>query len=80
MTTSLNAILASIAAYLGLGLVFGAVFVARGISAVDPAARGASCGFRLVVLPGVAALWPLMLWRWRRASRRAVGVVGEVGG
>jgi hypothetical protein len=48
--------------------VFAAVFVAFGIGRVDPIARQAPLGFRLVVLPGCAALWPLLLRRWVTAS------------
>jgi hypothetical protein len=51
-------------AYAAIGLVFALAFVARGIERIDPAARGASFGFRLVVLPGAVALWPLLARRW----------------
>ena len=50
--------------YLALGFVFAAMFVATGIGRVDLVAKEAGWGFRLIVLPGVAALWPLMLKRW----------------
>jgi hypothetical protein len=55
--------------YLGVGLLFAIAFVAFGIARVDSASRGASIGFRLVVLPGVTLLWPLLAWRWLRADR-----------
>ncbi|HKQ62464.1 MAG TPA: hypothetical protein VJS92_14330 [Candidatus Polarisedimenticolaceae bacterium] len=54
--------------YLTLGAVFALPFVARGIRRIDPAARGASLGFRLVVFPGVVAFWPLLLRRWLAAA------------
>lgn len=67
--------------YAGLGLAFALAFVVRGLERVDPAARGSSPGFRLLVLPGVVALWPLLARRWlagrggppveRNAHRRA---------
>jgi hypothetical protein len=50
--------------YAGLGLLFGLGFVTRGVERLDPAARGASRGFRLIVLPAAVALWPLLLRRW----------------
>lgn len=50
--------------YVALGLAFAVAFVARGLGAIDPGARGASLGFRLIVLPGVVALWPLLARRW----------------
>ena len=52
--------------YAGLGLVFALGFVAFGVTRVDETARGAGWGFRLLILPGTVALWPLLAWRcWR---------------
>jgi hypothetical protein len=48
------------------GLVFAARFLPRRIERVDPSARGSGWGFRLLVLPGVVALWPLLWARTRR--------------
>jgi hypothetical protein len=56
--------LITIAAYMGMGLVFGLVFVVRGIGVVDPAAEHASWACRVLILPGTAALWPVMLQKW----------------
>ena len=53
--------------YAAAGVVFAIVFVARGVSRVDEHAAGAGLGFRLIVFPGVAALWPFLLSRWMRA-------------
>ena len=53
----------------------------RGVERIDPAAKGASRGFRLIIVPGAVALWPLLLRRWisgapppaeRNAHRAAV--------
>jgi hypothetical protein len=44
-------------AYVGLGLVFALVFVLSGVQRLDSEARGAGIGFRLLILPGVAAFW-----------------------
>lgn len=57
--------------YLGLGLVFGLAFIIKGAPAIDPAARGAGWGFRLTILPGAAALWPVLLAKWLRTGRAA---------
>jgi hypothetical protein len=54
--------------YAGLGLLFAIAFLARGVGRIDPAARDASWGFRLVVLPGVVTLWPLLARRWWRGA------------
>ena len=50
--------------YAALGLLFGLLFVGRGVERLDPAAHGASVGFRLIILPASIALWPLLLRRW----------------
>jgi hypothetical protein len=51
-------------AWLLAGLAMGIPFVLRGVGRIDEAARDASVGFRLVILPGTAALWPVLLVRW----------------
>ena len=51
-------------AYAFAGLVFAVAFALFGVQRVDPAAREAGAGFRLLILPGAAALWPLLLARW----------------
>ncbi len=71
----------ALGAYAALGLLFALGFVTRGIERIDPGARDASWGFRMIVLPGTVALWPWLLRRWlsgpeappveRNAHRRA---------
>jgi hypothetical protein len=58
-----------VAGYLVAGLVFAAVFVVRGVAVIDPGAHDMPWSARLLILPGVVALWPLMLWKW--ISRQA---------
>jgi hypothetical protein len=50
--------------YAGCGLVFALGFLPRGIVRVDPHLAGSPVGVRLLILPGVAAFWPLFAWRW----------------
>lgn len=57
------------AAYLLAGLIFGTVFVARFVGVVDPVAKESGWPFRLLILPGVVALWPCMLMKSRNARR-----------
>ena len=54
--------------YFGIGLLFAILFVWRGAGAIDPAAREGTIGFRLLILPASALLWPLLLRRWVRRS------------
>ena len=51
-------------AYVALGIVFALAFVWKGAGRIDPVAREGTWGFRLLILPGSAALWPLLLRRW----------------
>jgi len=55
-----------IAAYVVAGLIFGCAFVLVGVDKLDPAARKAPIGFRLLILPGSIAFWPLLASRWFR--------------
>ena len=52
--------------YLGCGLLFAGPFVLLGVKKVDPLAAHGSWGFRVLLVPGVSAFWPLLLWRWLR--------------
>lgn len=53
-------------AYAACGVLFAIAFVMKGVERVDSQAHGAPLGFRLLILPGAAALWPLLLRRWMR--------------
>ena len=50
--------------YAGLGLIFAVLFVSIGVQRFDSEAQGSGIGFRLLILPGVAAFWPMFLRRW----------------
>jgi hypothetical protein len=62
-------VVVAVSAYLACGLLFGLAFVTAGVGRVDAAARGTSPGFRLLILPGTAALWPFLVARWLRTVR-----------
>jgi hypothetical protein len=51
-------------AYVVIGFTFAVAFVTAGIHRVDPQAKGTGLGFRAIVFPGVAALWPWLVYRW----------------
>ncbi len=51
-------------AYLACGLVFAISFALAGVKRIDPHAAHGSWGFRLLVIPGTMAFWPLLLRRW----------------
>ncbi len=50
--------------YSALGLIFALVFVWNGVQRLDVEAEGSGIGFRLLIQPGVAAFWPMLLRRW----------------
>jgi hypothetical protein len=57
--------------YLAAGLVFALAFAVRGVERVDPSARGTGWGFRALIVPGAAALWPWLAVRWARGAAPA---------
>ncbi len=75
----------AIGLYLAIGLVFALWFVWRGVDGIDPSATQGTWGFRLLILPGTVALWPVLVRRrrlgeppqesnaHREAARRADG-------
>jgi hypothetical protein len=46
------------------GVVFAALFLLRAVTRLDPRVSGAPATLRFLLLPGIAALWPLFAWRW----------------
>ena len=52
--------------YASVGVVFAVTFLCAGIGRVDAVAKGSGIGFRLMILPGVVALWPILLNQWIR--------------
>ena len=61
---AVSMVLSGLVLYAALGALFALAFLFAGVSRVDPGAKGAGFGFRLTILPGLIALWPLMLVRW----------------
>ena len=60
------AVLELAAVYAAAGALFAAWFVSGGVARVDVQARGAGWGFRVLIFPGVVALWPLFVSRLAR--------------
>jgi hypothetical protein len=50
--------------YLAGGLLFAVAFALAGVRRIDPRAAHGSWGFRLLIIPGAMAFWPLLLKRW----------------
>ena len=65
----MHALVLFVELYLAFGFVFGLVFVWRGVERVDPSAHSGTLGFRILILPGCAVLWPWLLLRLVRARK-----------
>lgn len=65
-------LLTALAVYGVTGIVFAVVFQVSGaMSRLDPVVRASTQAFRVLCIPGLAALWPVMAGRWfarRRGS------------
>ncbi|MEM7670348.1 MAG: hypothetical protein AAF317_14615 [Pseudomonadota bacterium] len=46
-----------------IGAVVAVIFLGWGIDRIDEDARGAYV-FRVLMIPGILIIWPLVLWRW----------------
>jgi hypothetical protein len=57
-------IVGAFGAYLFVGATCAAVFVSKGLQRIDGAAKDMPWMARLLVVPGLVALWPLMLAKW----------------
>lgn len=64
-------LLTVVTVYAAAGLLVGLAFIAWGVMRVDAAAKGSRWTFRLLILPGVVMLWPLMAAQWWRRARAA---------
>ena len=54
--------------YVALGIGFALLFHWRGLARVDRSAALSTWGFRIMITPGVVALWPLLALRWARGN------------
>jgi len=64
---SIELFLVSLAIYLSIGIMFSFGFVARGARRIDPVISSASIGVKLLIFPGGALIWPVLLLKWIRA-------------
>jgi len=80
-------------AYVLVGVAFALMFLPRGVTRLDPRVAGAPKILRLLILPGIVALWPLFAWRWiagakepmennphRAKARESIAAVGRARG
>ena len=73
LETFAKAIVYTMAIYASLGLMFAVPFVWLGVQRLDSEARGSGIGFRLLILPGVAAFWPMFLQVAKKSPGKNLG-------
>jgi len=54
------------AIYLVVGVLFVIPFLMKGLTKVDAGAHGSTIGFKIIILPGVIVLWPVLLKKWMK--------------
>jgi hypothetical protein len=54
--------------YLGVGVIVAPFIAWFGVKRLDPGAAQGTTGFRVLILPGLVILWPLLLTRWLRGA------------
>jgi hypothetical protein len=59
-----RAVAAVFEAYVVAGVAFAVMFLPRALDRLDPRVTAAAKTLRLLILPGVVALWPMFAWRW----------------
>ena len=57
--------------YIAAGLLFGVFFAAVGVAKLDPVAKDSPIAFRILMIPGATALWPLLLGKLLGRRRTA---------
>jgi hypothetical protein len=56
--------------YAAIGAIVACLFVTFGVTRVDSGAVGSSIAFRLLIVPGAAVMWPMILWKWLQATHK----------
>jgi hypothetical protein len=54
--------------YVVLGFIFAMAFVAKGVDTIDAASKNAGWGFRIMILPGATAFWPILAQKWLKTD------------
>ncbi|MEM7146357.1 MAG: hypothetical protein AAF591_14570 [Verrucomicrobiota bacterium] len=74
-------VLGLLGVYLGVGILFGVGFAFfGGAKALDESAVEGTWGFKLLIIPGAAAFWPLLLKRWVKGEGKPVERSAHRGG
>ncbi len=69
MEETVRALLVALGLYGLIGVLLLLPFHRFALPLLDVSTNGASRGFKTVVSPGLVALWPVIVWKWRTAHR-----------
>ena len=61
-----QSVVSAVGVYLAVGAGFAFVFLAFGLRRLDPIAAAGPLRFKLLIAPGIAALWPVMIMLWAK--------------
>ncbi|MEO0466038.1 MAG: hypothetical protein AAF216_05810 [Pseudomonadota bacterium] len=67
-----NLLVSFIGAYFVVGLIVALMFAFGGAKKIDPGAAGMPFQARLIILPGIIGIWPLMLHKFFNQSEPPV--------
>ena len=59
----------AVGAYALVGVLFALVYLIFALRRVDPGAAASPLRVKFLILPGIVALWPLLLLQWLAALR-----------
>ncbi|NOT42216.1 MAG: hypothetical protein HOP13_17205 [Alphaproteobacteria bacterium] len=60
----------AVGVYFAIGVAFAFVFLGFGLRRLDPIAAAGPLRFKLLIAPGLAVLWPIMIMLWARGGDR----------
>lgn len=55
--------------YLLLGFLYYLAFIFKWAAQLDENTKGSGIGFKLLILPGTLALWPVLYWKWKKRNK-----------
>jgi len=56
------------AIYLLGGVLFVIPFLMKGLNEIDEGAHDSTIGFKIIIIPGVIVLWPVLLSKWMKKT------------
>ena len=68
LVTIVETALMIVGIYAVLGILAAIALHVKGLHILDSATRGSGWGFRVLVTPGLVALWPILIHKWRKAA------------